>query len=125
MSEFIFRRIEEKLIDKKALDLAIKYSCGVSREMVRIMRDSCLKALEKERGAITVDIVNGVIIELKNEYKRGLQQKHYDVMKSILKGEVPNDDKTLMELFHARVILEYENGETWNDINPIVKPLIS
>ena len=125
MSEFIFRRINENLIDKKALDLAIKYSGGVAREMVRIMRDSCLKALEKERGGITVDIVNGVIIELKNEYKRGLQQRHYKVMKSILKGEVPDDDNTLMELFHARVILEYENGETWNDINPIVKQLIS
>lgn len=125
MSDFIFRRIDEKLIDKKALDLAIKYSGGVAREMVRIMRDSCLKALEKERGSITVDIVNGVVVELRNEYKRGLQKRHYEVMDSILKGKVPNEDKTLMELFHSRVILEYENGETWNDINPIVKPLIS
>ncbi|RMG22500.1 MAG: hypothetical protein D6732_25710, partial [Methanobacteriota archaeon] len=53
---------------------------------------------------------------------------HYRVLNTVIEGrenEV-DDEKTLMELYHSRVLLEYENenGGRWIAVNPIVRPLL-
>lgn len=124
MQEFLRKRLSEKLIDKDAADMAIENSAGVAREFIRILKRSCTKALTKERDIISYDVVAEVIAELRNEYSRGLLKRHFDVLKSIINNQPVEDEKTLMELFHSKVVLEYRNGERWTALNPIVKPLI-
>jgi len=48
------------------------------------------------------------------------------VLEAVLKEQPIEDEKTLKELYHARVLLEYEDkdGERWNALNPLVKPLL-
>jgi hypothetical protein len=125
MSEFLRKRMNESLIDPDAKEIAIENSAGVAREFVRILKNSCVKALTKNRETISRDIVADVIVDLRNEYSRGLEKRHIDVLRAIAKNEPVEDHETHMELFHSKVILEYRNGEKWTAINPIVQPLLT
>ncbi len=126
MRQYIARRMDLSLMDKEAQDLAIQYSGGVVRELMRIVKDAIIKALSREYPAIPRELVQEVIIDLQNEYSRGLMKRHYDVIDQILNKSVEyvEDEETLMELYHTRVLLEYENGVRWVDVNPIVKRII-
>ena len=97
---------------------------GVAREFVHILRNSCVKAISRGFTTIETDIVNSVISDLRNEYERGLEKRHLDVLKAVDQGKPIEDHNTLMELFHSKVVLEYLNDERWTAINPIVKPLL-
>lgn len=124
MREFLKKRIDPGRIREDAADLIIENSAGVAREFVRILKNSCIKAMSKGRDVIDTETVNAVLAELRNEYQRGLEKRHIEVLKSVLNDQPIDDHETLMELFHSKVILEYLNGDRWTDINPIVKPLI-
>ncbi|RMI17499.1 MAG: hypothetical protein D6681_03305 [Calditrichaeota bacterium] len=126
MRKYIGKRMDLSLMEPGAQDVAIEYSGGVVRELVRIVKDAIIKALARGFSTVTQDLVQAVIIDLRNEYGRGLVGRHYRVLDTVLEGrenEV-DDEKTLMELYHSRVLLEYENGSRWIAINPIVRPLL-
>jgi len=126
MRQYIAKRMELDLIEREAQDMAIEYSGGVVRELMRIIKDAIIKALSRDLPKITRDLISEVIIELRNEYGRGLVGRHYQVLDMVLQGKEKEieDQQTLMELYHSRVLLEYENGARWVTINPIVKPLL-
>jgi hypothetical protein len=126
MRAFLQKRLALGLIEPPALETAIACSGGVVREMVRVTKDAVIKALSKGRSTITQDLIDLVIIELRNEYSRGLVARHYTVLQNILNNQPTDDAQTLMELYHTRVLLEYEDdqGERWNAVHPIVKPLL-
>ena len=124
MKEFLKKRIDMNRIDKEAVDIIIENSAGVVRELVRILRNACIKSISKGLDTIDADTARAVITELRNQYERGLEKRHIDVLKNVDQGKPVEDHNTLMELFHSRVLLEYTNGDRWTAINPIVKPLL-
>jgi hypothetical protein len=46
------------------------------------------------------------------------------LLKKIKRKEFVNED-IVQELLHNLSLLEYRNDETWGDVHPIVKPLLS
>jgi predicted SPOUT superfamily RNA methylase MTH1 len=102
----------------------IKNSAGVPREFVRILRSSCVKAISRGFDAIEADTVHAVIVNMRNEYDRLLEKRHLDVLNAVNKNEPVQDHKTLMELFHAKLVLEYLNGALRKAVNPIIKPFL-
>jgi hypothetical protein len=124
MMEFLKKRIDITRIDKRAIDIMIENSAGVAREFVRILRNACVKAISRGFDTIETDIVNSVISDLRNEYERGLEKRHLDVLEAVDQGKPIEDHNTLMELFHSKVVLEYLNDERWTAINTIEKPLL-
>jgi hypothetical protein len=98
----------------------------VVRELVRISKDAIIKALARQRLSVQRDLVDAAVIELRNEYSHGLLTRHYQALDTTVREQPVDDAKTLMELYHARVLLEYESatGECWNAVNPVVQPLL-
>lgn len=124
MTEFLKRRINIDRISENAVKLMIENSAGVARELVRILRNSCVNAISKKHDTIETEMVNAVIAALRNEFQRGLEKRHMDVLGEIEAGKLPEDQESLMELFHSKAVLEYINGGRWTAVNPIVKPLL-
>ncbi|MCU0288084.1 MAG: hypothetical protein MUF15_17025 [Acidobacteria bacterium] len=124
MKEFLKKRIDVDRISNEAVDLMIENSAGVAREFVRILKNSCVKALSRGYDMIETDMVRAVIADLRNEFQRGLEKRHMDVLQDVMAGRQPGDQEGLMELFHSKVVLEYTNGERWTAVNPIVKTLL-
>ena len=126
LQTFLGKRLDPALMDTDAQRAAIQASGGVVRELVRITKDGIIKALARDRSGISQDLVNAAIIELRNEYSRGLLTHHFEVLHAAVNEQPVREKRILMELYHARVLLEYETsaGERWNAVNPMVQPLL-
>lgn len=124
MKAFLEKRIDMGLIDKDAADMMIENSAGVARELVRMLKNACVKAISNGEETIGTDTVISVIQDIRNEYDRGLEKRHMEVLRAVERGEEVDDRISLMELFHAKVLVEYKNGDRWTAVNPIVKPLL-
>jgi hypothetical protein len=118
------KRIDLALVGDDAQREAYRCSGGVVRQLVRIVKDSTIKALAKKRSTIARDLIDATVIELRNEFSRELVTRHYKDLDAVLNNKPLNDEKTVRELYHARVLLEYENGERWSAVNPLVAPLL-
>jgi len=124
LKDFVFKRIEESLIETDALEFAIEQSGGVARELIRIMQESCNKALTKKRDKITIDLIKESVSNLRNDFGRMLSEKHYKVLKRLRSDKLAGSEDIDMELLQNQAVLEYLNDERWCDVNPVVLPLL-
>jgi hypothetical protein len=124
MSSFIFKRMEEELIEPDALEHAIKMGAGVFRETARIMQIAADSAIEHERDKIRKEDAERAEREIRSDFKRILTSDDYTTLKEIcINNEICGIDK-IGHLLHNLSILEYMNGETWCDIHPTLEELL-
>lgn len=124
MKSFIFKRMNEDLIETDALEHAIKMGAGVFRETARIMQIAADSAIENSRNSIIKKDVERAEREIRSDFKRILESKDYDTLKEIcINNEICGIEK-IGHLLHNLSILEYTNDETWCDIHPTLEELL-
>jgi len=124
MKNIVLKRIEGNLIEDYALDLAIKCSGGLVRHFIRIIRRASNLAYTKGKVKIEKEVIEDVVAEIRNEYKRILEKDHYKLLKEVHKTKEKVDGENFRELLHAIAILEYSNRENWFDVHQIILPLL-
>ena len=77
MSSFVFKRMQEKLIEPDALNLAIRMGAGVFRETARIIQIAADCAIENEKKRITIHDVQRAVREIRSDFKRILKSDIY------------------------------------------------
>lgn len=118
----VYNRMEENLIDKKALDMAIEVSGGVFRTLVDMITSasdySCLYGGTK----IDVHDMKTALDEERANKKRALDRVYYEILSEIYdhKQLLSTDKKESLELLHGLFALEYMNGEEWCDVHPLL-----
>jgi len=120
----VSKRMNLVLIDNDGLETAIANSGGVVRELVRILRDACVRAINRGRERIAVDVVNQGCAMLRNEFGRMLDNEHYERLQQIKKTKIAGGDPLTLELLHQLAALEYQNEERWCDVHPLVDKLL-
>ena len=105
-------------------------SGGVMRELVRIGRECCTEAMvkleiEPELETITIDdeILQAALGNLRNDFARQIGTQ-YDVLTRVYKTLDRVEGDAFVDMLHGLMILEYENGDLWYDVHPIVKSLL-
>jgi hypothetical protein len=116
--------MDKSLIEDDALELAIKNSGGIIRELVRIMQESCIKALTRKRNKINRDIAEETVFNIRNDFGRMLSKKHYTALQKLRIDKMAGSEDIDMELLQNLSAIEYLNAERWCDVNPIVIPLL-
>ena len=124
MRKFANVRMATNLIDKDALEAAISYSGGVFREMARIMRASLGRARRRNAQQISFADVEMAATEIRNEYRRILDKNDLAFLKKIHEHNRLEYNDRLRPLLQLLAILEYQNGENWCDIHPVLRRLI-
>lgn len=126
MSQFVAKRVDPALIEEDALERAISQSGGVLREMARIMHLACLKALTRRRSRVALDLVNDVVSDLRNLFDRSLEEEDYPALATVFKEKHLGAGKLALRLLNEGKAIEYEyqTGERWCDVNPIIVPLL-
>jgi len=99
-------------------------SGGVIREYIRIIRDSAVRAITRKKTLIDKDVVIEVINGLKNSYQAQLSDEDYEVLLKIYETKEIKRDEKLVGLLHNLSVLEYKNGRSWCDLNPIVRSIL-
>jgi KAP family P-loop domain. len=124
MKEIVEKRVSLDLFTNEALEYIIEMSGGVIREFIRIVRDSAVRAIARKKSLIDKDIAIEVIDGLKNSYQAMLSDDDYKVLLDIYATNNLKKDEKLVGLLHNLSVLEYKNGRSWCDVNPIVKSIL-
>ena len=124
MKEIVSKRVSLDLFEPDALEYIIDMSGGVVREFIRIIRDSAVRAITKNRDIIDKDIAVEVVNGLKNIYQAQLSDEDYQVLQEVHQTKDIKKDEQLVGLLHNLSVLEYRNDRSWCDLNPIVRAIL-
>jgi len=124
MKQVALKRMDESLISKDALNLAVKYSAGVMTEFIRIIRSAGNIADTDGRRSIELSDVEQAIADTKNDYIRILNPQDIEILKEVMKTKGKVGGEKFQDLLFSLAILEYSNGEAWYDIHPAIKRII-
>ena len=64
------------------------------------------------------------INEMKKDFTAALEVKHYPILAARHADKRLSSDDDIQELLYMGALLEYENGDRWCDVHPIVLKLL-
>ena len=124
LKTFIFKRMEEDLIEPDAVDLVIKMGAGVFRESARIMQIAADSAIERGRDRIIREDVERAEREIRSDFKRILETGDYNILEEVYKNNDIRGIERIGHLLHNLSVLEYVNDENWCDIHPTLENVL-
>jgi len=107
---------EQVFEDQNLLKLLAKTSGGVVRDLMRLVRMST----DTDGDKITSDDVTYAINTMKKEYDRLIRNDDIDSFKQIKSTKRIQGDESSSRLLHLRLVLEYQNGDRWADLHPVI-----
>jgi Cdc6-like AAA superfamily ATPase len=125
LKSIIETRMSLDLITKEALDAAIKYSGGIVREEIRLMRSAIGKARREKHNQVLISDVMWAVLEIKNEYERILDNEDLDTIKGVVSGTKHMTDR-VRPLMQLLAILEYldNDGNRWFETHPVLEETV-
>ncbi len=124
------RRVDPALFTDPALiDRLCHASGGNIRDLVRLVGQAARIARALEQPRIDERSVNEAIKRLRIEYERTLApfaRSYYPFLAAIHRTKLFGNDQngtveTLRALLDNSAILEYENGDLWYDVHPVIR----
>ncbi|MTJ11713.1 AAA family ATPase [Anabaena sp. UHCC 0187] len=105
---------------EELLELA-KASGGHVRQIMQMMRATCLRASTKNHSKIESEDIVYAVKQQQFSFERFIPEEHYPVLAQVyLNKNVSKDDIGQLMLFNTSV-LEYNGDNRWNYPNPVVK----
>ncbi len=129
-----YRKIAEKrmnldLIDEKALKEAI-ISTGKLSEFMRTIEGAIIMSLISKKSVVGYEEVLSSLEELRRGYDRTLTREHIERLIEVHDKKDARDqhvgDSVIRDLLFSLTIVEYESEEEgkWQEVNPLLLPLI-
>jgi hypothetical protein len=122
--EFVEKRIDLGLFDDKStIDLAIQYSGGSPRQLLRILEQANWFT-RQEDGQITMANMTRAIEKLGNNIARYLEPADFQLLKTLKhdleQGNPIGFDSNIQNLLEKEIIFEYNDG-TYKKVNPLLE----
>jgi len=125
LKEIITRRMPGKLIYDEAIDLIVKLSGGITYELVRLVRESCIVALMEKIKFIDDEVVAEANERIKRVYRQVLSDEDKRLLIDVRGDKKFRNTDAGKRLFNQFCITEYGIGDdNWYDVNPILFPLL-
>lgn len=123
LTQFVHGRMDPSLIEQDtALKQAAHYSGGIFRQFANIMQIAIDHALEQDRGRVEADDVEFAANELRKGLLRTLTTKDKVELRYVYHNHDHPNRAQITLLFLLLAIIEYENGDFWYDVNPVLWP---
>ena len=120
--EIVEKRADPELFDQKALDDLIRRTGGSLRDLFNAINACSRRALRRRSERIEQEDADRALEQLKSSLTKRIEQKYYPFLEMIRGGQhtdIP-DQKKLLEMLQAGVVLEYDNHGDWRDVHPLV-----
>lgn len=125
LKEIISKRVPSKLIYDEAVDLVINRCGGVTYELVKLVRESCIVALKENINFIDDEVVQEAEDRIRRVYRRVLSDEDKKLLSEIRRDKQFRNTDIGKRLFNQFAITEYgSDDDTWYDVNPILYPLL-
>jgi len=106
------------------LDLLIKKTGGVLRHLFECIVTAAYRASWRGETTIAREDAERALDEQRKELTRLITKSMNPDLKGIhnnpLDREQINNSKDLLSMMHSLVVLEYENGERWHNLHPLI-----
>jgi hypothetical protein len=111
----------DRLVDRNALDVVIRMSGGHVRDLLRLVRAACVVALEADEASISEHSARSAI---ENFAMDAYSRMAYEASAELAEVyRTQHLSKRHGHLAQNLLVLEYRNGEAWNDVHPCLLTL--
>ncbi len=133
LCQILHKRIPAQILAPHVAQRMVLKSGGVLRKLIRISNRCCricLRAIRRNPEQTDLQINEAVLDEalqeLRLEFEATLGKADYTILQTTYEDFLPEDQKAqpFLDLLHGLQVLEYQNGEIWYDIHPIVTDLL-
>ncbi len=122
LRNFVLLRIDAALIEDAALDKAITYSGGVFRTLLDLLSEAGVIASANKVDQIGLEEMDEALRVFRINKARPMRRKHWLILDVIDREGILHDDNdpNAMEILQGLYALEYDNGEGWYALNPLL-----
>ncbi|MCS6848574.1 MAG: AAA family ATPase [Anaerolineae bacterium] len=118
-------RMDAALIAPSARRKIILASGGVMRMLIGLVQNAAVNAYARGASCIEDPDADRAIADLRKDFIAALKSADYPILAARYRDKWLSSDGALQELLQMRALLEYENGEPWCDVHPVVLPLMA
>ena len=124
--EMLNCRLMPGLLAPEAAGRMVDLCGGLLKELIRLARDTVLRArrLRGEGGPAQPDDVEYAARQVRNAYRGSLTEEQYRELGRLYGGGPFVNSQVARTLLHNLSLLEYDGGDAWWAVHPIVQPLI-
>ena len=121
IKEIVEKRSRLSLFEEDVLKQLILYTGGSLRDLFHAINTSAKRAERRNSATISMEDAERALEELKTSLTRRIENKDYNFLLNIYKGnkEMIEDKEMLLKMLQASVVLEY-NGKRWHNVHPLV-----
>ena len=121
IKEIVKKRASQELFEKDVLEKLIQYTGGSLRDLFHAINASAKRAQRRDSESVSMEDAERALEELKTSLTRRIEEKDYNFLLNIYKGnkERIEDKGMLLKMLQASVVLEY-NGKRWHNVHPLV-----
>lgn len=121
IEKIVEKRTKLELFEEGVLKELIKYTGGSLRDLFHTINAAAKRADRRKSSTIAMEDAMRALEELKTSLTRRIEQKDYEFLVTICKGnkEQITDKEMLLKMLQASVVLEY-NGKHWHNVHPLV-----
>lgn len=124
MREIVERRVEPYLIDPEAIDLAVRMSGGIPLTLIQLIQSAILHGLAAGQDRISLPQMQSAVVQLQNDYRGTLRPEDYGELLRYHRTRAFVNNERTREFLASLSLLEYNDGEPWCDVHPILLPLL-
>lgn len=127
MHDIITKRVEAQRFEPGTIEQLVRYGAGIPRILLRLTQSAVVNALIRDEAPFNVTLpdVEETIKSERRDYQRILTNAQLNALVEIkAQRKIDKGNPLHLGLLDNLSVLEYENGELWYEINPIVEPLI-
>lgn len=120
--EIVQQRVETELVFSapELVECLARASGGAVRDLMRLVR----MATETDSERIAAADVEYAVSTLRKEYDRLIRHEDIASLRRIQKDRrSQGGDEDAARLLNLRIVLEYQNGDRWADIHPVVRQI--
>lgn len=124
MTAIVERRVEPYLIDVEAVDLAVRMSGGLPLTLVQLVQSAVLHAMAAGQDRVGLAQMHSAVVQLRNDYRGTLRPEDYGELRNVHRTRTFVNSERAREFLANLSLLEYNDGEPWCDVHPILLPLL-
>lgn len=119
--QIVQKRADLSLFGSGVLEKLIQYTGGSLRDLFHAINSAAKRAERRKSESISMEDADRALEELKTSLTRRIEQKDYEFLLHIYRGnrELIEDKQMLLKMLQASVVLEY-NGKRWHSVHPLV-----
>lgn len=122
LEKIIDNRVEGDFFEVDAKEKLIQSSGGLIRTLIVLIQSAAATAHIANSPKITVSHVEYAISRQKGDFIGMLKSKDYPVLANLHRTKALSSDEENQNLLQSTALLEYDNGELWCDVHPIILP---